>query len=410
MRVVVIGAGYVGLTLGVVAANCGHYVEFVEKDVAKLSKLRLGKSHFYEPGIDELLVKHVTSSQIKGHERIEQIEPARDSTPIAYVITMGTPLESTETRSSGHKIIEVAIEQIGPKLREQDIVCLRSTVEIGFCERLLQRSEIKNLGFCPERTIEGNALHELLELPQIIATDSEYTFEVCKDVFRFSPRFVRLSSFKEGEAVKLICNTHRDWNFAFSNLCALIANEKGFSVTNAIEAANSSYPRAKVPTPGLVGGPCLEKDPYIFSLGLSKTLASYAVLSREINQAYFTELLKNLLCKCHPGSTVTIIGAAFKGQPITSDTRGSMIYPLITGMVEHGFDLTRISVYDPAVMAIDGFGDIYISNEISWLYATEADHYIITTNHAFFYSQSFKQFVGSKKGRITSFWPDLIDS
>ena len=54
MRIVMIGAGYVGLVSGACLADFGHEVVCVEVDERKVEGLRKGKVPIYEPGLSEL--------------------------------------------------------------------------------------------------------------------------------------------------------------------------------------------------------------------------------------------------------------------------------------------------------------------------------------------------------------------
>lgn len=413
MRVVIIGAGYVGLTLGVVAAESGHDVELVEKDEKKLKLLENGKSHFYEPGIDELLLRQVQAEKLRAVATLCKIRSPKDDVPVVYVISLGTPFEGEKGARFGGPIHKIILEELQTVIRDIDVLCLRSTVQIGFCDGLLDAMSRKiNIAFCPERTVEGNALNELLELPQIIATNNEYTFELCKELFKFSPNFIRLHSFREGEAVKLVCNTYRDWTFSFANMCALIALEKDISIVRTLEAANTSYPRNKIPMPGLVGGPCLEKDPLIFSSNLSEPLSEYVKTSRKINDFYFRRILSISLpadaIDSYKHKRAVIVGAAFKGKPITNDTRGSLIYPTIEHLLKVGFRIANMSCFDPVVKEIDNYPELYVFNQFEKLFSTDADYYLIMTNHQIFYSSVFEKFVRQSGGKVISFWPELV--
>ena len=63
MKLVVIGTGYVGLVSGLCFAEFGFDTICVDKDNAKLDKLKEGNSPFFEPGIEELLLKHINSTK-----------------------------------------------------------------------------------------------------------------------------------------------------------------------------------------------------------------------------------------------------------------------------------------------------------------------------------------------------------
>ncbi len=55
LNLVVIGAGYVGLTTAITFAYLGHKVSIVEKDENKLNLLKKNNIPFYEPYLDELM-------------------------------------------------------------------------------------------------------------------------------------------------------------------------------------------------------------------------------------------------------------------------------------------------------------------------------------------------------------------
>ena len=63
MKLVVIGAGYVGLVSGLCFAEFGFETICIDKDKDKLDKLKKGKSSFFEPGLEELLLKHINSTK-----------------------------------------------------------------------------------------------------------------------------------------------------------------------------------------------------------------------------------------------------------------------------------------------------------------------------------------------------------
>lgn len=70
MRVVVVGAGYVGLTTAVALAYLGHRVVGVEKDQAKLFLLRRGESPMYETGLSALMEE---GSRLSVTDRLKEI-------------------------------------------------------------------------------------------------------------------------------------------------------------------------------------------------------------------------------------------------------------------------------------------------------------------------------------------------
>ena len=57
MKITIVGTGYVGLVTGVGLAGVGHTVTCVDRDKRKIEAIESGRAPFYEPGLDELLVK-----------------------------------------------------------------------------------------------------------------------------------------------------------------------------------------------------------------------------------------------------------------------------------------------------------------------------------------------------------------
>ena len=63
MKFVVIGTGYVGLVSGLCFAEFGFETICVDKNKDKLNKLKKGESPFFEPGLEDLLAKHLISTK-----------------------------------------------------------------------------------------------------------------------------------------------------------------------------------------------------------------------------------------------------------------------------------------------------------------------------------------------------------
>ena len=113
--------------------------------------------------------------------------------------------------------------------------------------------------------IEGNAIVELQDLPQVVSGFSKKSLQKVTAFFnKISRKVVKVKNLEGAEMVKLLNNSFRDLSFAFSNQIAMICDQHGLNTNEVINAANKGYPRNQIPlaSPG-VGGPCLTKDPYI---------------------------------------------------------------------------------------------------------------------------------------------------
>lgn len=362
-HVVVVGLGYVGLTLALELAEEGFRVTGVDVDAGKIAGLARGESHVHEQGLPELL-----REQLKQNFRPATAVPDDGD---VFVISVGTPVASVGGSGAPQPQLEIlreACRLVGGKLGPGALVVLRSTVPVGTTREVvaplleevsgLRAGKDFHLAFAPERTVEGKALQELRELPQIIGGINEDSVEATVALFReLTPTMVRVESLEAAEMAKLINNSFRDLIFAFANEIARVSSVFNLDAVELIRAANRGYPRDPVPLPSPgVGGPCLTKDPYILGAvasraGLATTLAHLGRATNESMHEFVADaVVRELraLGKDPAQSTVLVCGLAFKGRPETGDIRNSTsleIAKLLSAKVG------RVLGHDPVVPA-----------------------------------------------------------
>lgn len=357
------GLGFVGLTLGVTFAEHDSFrVEGVDTNTEVISSLKLGNPHFYEHGLKPLLSGLLKDKRIEFNTLTDMsVEPVD-----VHIVSVGTPLD--EFGSPDKSFLELAAKYIGSTVTPGNLVICRSTVPVGTMRNYfipmienfsngLRAGIDFNVAFCPERTVEGDALRELRELPQIIGGLTSKCREMAANIFqRLGPIIVRVDSLEAAELVKLINNSYRDLCFAFSNEVALVCDQYNVDAFELIAAANEGYPRNKIhkPSPG-VGGICLSKDPFLFAstrqVIAGQVYPKLPILSREINitsALYPVEVVTKFIDKyLSIGKLrILIVGIAFKGIPETSDIRNSSSIATIKKLQELGHE---VSVYDAVV-------------------------------------------------------------
>jgi nucleotide sugar dehydrogenase len=347
-HVVVVGLGYVGLTLALELAREGFSVTGVDADTARLEQLCRGESYVHEVGLPELLREQIGNAF--------RVEPAIPADGDVFIISVGTPVSGAET---GHQpqleMLLEATRQVGARLRQGGLVVLRSTVPMGttrdvvlpLLEKVsgLHGGSDFHLAFAPERTAEGRALHELRTLPQIIGGLNEDSVEATSALFReLAPTMVKVETLEAAELIKLINNSFRDLVFAFSNQIVQLAKPFNLDVVELIQAANRDYPRDRVPLPSPgVGGPCLTKDPHILASVASRakidtTLSAHG---REINERMHGLVAEEVLGKLRAlgkdpaKARVLLCGLAFKGHPETGDLRNSSALEIAAALRPH---------------------------------------------------------------------------
>ena len=101
------------------------------------------------------------------------------------------------------------------------------------------------------------------------------------------------SSLETAEMIKLIDNSSRDVFFAYANEIARVCDKIGLNANEIIGSGKLGYKRTDIARPGLVGGPCLHKDPYIFSESLKKEniQPEITLTARKINERQPVEII-----------------------------------------------------------------------------------------------------------------------
>ncbi|MGB0431813.1 MAG: nucleotide sugar dehydrogenase [Bacteroidia bacterium] len=358
-NIVVVGLGYVGLTMALVMADRGFNILGVDIDAQKVAMLNSGQSYVHEVGLPELLRETVN----KNFNAYTEIPEGGD----VYIISVGTPVIQKNDGKLPAPILnylDKSLEMIAKKLKPGNLVVLRSTVPVATCRefvipRLEELTGMRcgfdfHLSFAPERTAEGKAIKELRELPQIIGGYNQDSVESTAAIFReLTSTIVRVDSLEAAEMAKLINNSFRDYVFAYSNFVSQLASKFNINIFDVINAANKGYPRDKVPLPSPgVGGPCLTKDPYIFSSVTAKNgIEDYVFKdSRRINEnmlPFTVDRLENELTQVGKKlneSQVLVCGLAFKGNPETGDIRNSTSVEILQLIEARG---AKVYGYDP---------------------------------------------------------------
>lgn len=332
----IIGMGYVGLTLALVMADSGFKITGIEANEETLKNLQSGRSHIHENGLPELLKENLNKN-LNFKNNISESD--------VFIISVGTPIYYNDQQEAIPNMgyLESASKSVAKKLRVGNLVVLRSTVPVGTTGNVVKKILEEesglicgvdfHLSFAPERTAEGSAIKELRSLPQVIGGFNQDSVKVTAAIFRdITSTIVTVESLEEAEMVKLINNSFRDYIFAFSNHVAKIASNYNINAHQLIESSNKGYIRDPIPFPSPgVGGPCLTKDPYIFSHVDDKVVEDFPLFlnGRKVNESMhefvYEQIVKalDLVNKKEKGIKILFCGLAFKGNPETGDIRNS---------------------------------------------------------------------------------------
>ena len=356
-KITIVGLGYVGFTLALSMINNGFEVNGYDNNKNLINNLKKGKLHFFEKNLDKHLSKNKKLINLSS-----SLEKCKSD---CYILTVGTPIKN---KKPVLKQIEKSIIEICKVLKEGDLIILRSTLPINttndFIIPFIKKKknfvpgEDYFISFAPERTVEGNALYELENNPQIIGADDLISFEKTSNIFnKLTTSIIKVDNIKSAEFAKLVDNSYRDHKFSYSNQLIEPCEKLGINLNAIIDAVNFGYGRNDIakPSPG-VGGPCLTKDPYIFYGGLKKYSKNLLIDKvRNVNNKIPDYVYKKIirLIKKEGLSLAKIkilfLGLAFKGEPETSDTRDSSSLKIINKFS----NFKNIVCYDPVLKKKD---------------------------------------------------------
>ncbi len=193
-------------------------------------------------------------------------------------------------------------------------------------ERLRRLNRDVLLAFCPERIAEGNAVEELIKLPQIVSGFEPEAVAAASQLFGLiAPELIELTP-PEAELAKLFTNAWRYANFAVSNQFYMLAESRGLNSYRIHDAVTRNYPRMRsFAKAGFAAGPCLLKDTLqLAAFSQNNFFLGHAAML--INEGLPMFLVEQLRPRDLASKRVAILGMAFKAE--SDDQRDSLSYKL----------------------------------------------------------------------------------
>lgn len=349
MDICVLGMGYIGLPTALLLANNGHKVVGYDIDREKISSINSGKMPFHEKGFQDLLDNVLNIGSFHAEYEINVSD--------VFLIAVPTPLDK-ETSLCDLGSVFNACETVSDSLKRENLVIIESTIPPMTCKRqithILEQSGLKAsrdfyIAHCPERAIPGNTFHEMIYNDRIIGGIDSKSSTMARFVYSsFVKGKFHVTDSTTAEMIKLMENTYRDINIALANEFALIAEEFGINVWDAIQIANK-HPRVNILNPGPgVGGHCIAIDPWFLTEETNN--GRLINLSRQINNSmpnHVMKLVREMLDGINK-PIITLFGVAYKGN--VGDTRAAPSKKFIKLAKNAGY---TIKIYDPYVSEFD---------------------------------------------------------
>jgi len=356
-RISVIGTGYLGATHAAAMAEMGFDVIGVDNDPAKAKALSEGRVPFFEPGLPELIKKHVASGRLRFTTDIAEATAFSD----VHFICVGTP-QQRGSNAANLSYVEEATIQVARGLTHDGVIVGKSTVPVGTAQHLrglvadaAQPGIAVELIWNPEFLREGKAVADTLTPDRIVIGGASPRAEaVMRDVYAMpiaTGTPVITCDLPTAELVKVSANAFLATKISFINAIAEVCEAAGADVSVLADALGHDVRIGRqFLNAGLgFGGGCLPKDIRALihrsrELGANNAAALLQQVD-EINMSQRQQVIELAIAACG-GSVLNrrigVLGAAFK--PLTDDVRDSPALNVAAALHLRG---AQVVVYDP---------------------------------------------------------------
>ena len=358
MKLVIVGTGYVGLVSGLCFAEFGFQTICIDKDIDRIDSLKKNYCPFYEPGLENLLSKHLNKTKLLSLN--SSLSEAMLGADIVF-ITVGTPTKRLEDEADLTAVYKVA-DEIANNIKNYCLVVTKSTVPVGTTRKIKKiisqkiNKEKFDIVSNPEFLREGSAISDFMRPDRVVfGCDSTKAEKMMRELYR--PLYlletpIVSTTIESAEIIKYASNSFLATKIAFINQVADLCEMTGGNVQDVAKAMGldkrigSKFLHAG---PGF-GGSCFPKDVKAFTLTAKKLNVDFSIVDsvKHSNQKRPQQIVSKILK--HFNNNVkdkifSILGLSFK--PNTDDVRDSTSIIIAESLYNKG---AIIRAYDPKAM------------------------------------------------------------
>lgn len=355
MKIAVAGTGYVGLSLATLLSvdNEVYALDITQKKVDMINDR-------ISPIQDEYIEKYFKEKQLNLTATLDYKEAFNN----AKFVIISTPTNyNDETHQFDTSTVEDIIRKV-ISLNDPGItMVIKSTIPVGFVEKIKKKYNIDNIMFSPEFLREGHALYDNLYPSRIIIGEKSNRAKEFAELLKSSclkPDVeIKYVGSTEAEAIKLFANTYLALRVSYFNELDTYAEIKGINTKEIIDGVCSD-PRIgnhyNNPSFGY-GGYCLPKD-------TKQLLANYKNVPENLIEAIVDsnntrkKHITNMILKKNP-NTVGVYRLTMKSG--SDNFRASAIFDVIKELRYAGINIV---IYEP-MLSEDNYDDIKVIKDLN---------------------------------------------
>lgn len=352
MNITIVGAGYVGLSLAILLSQKNDVI-LLDINKNKINKI----NNKISPIKDKEIEKYLKNKTLKLKATLNRKTALKD----ADFIVISTP---TNYDNEKHFFDTSSVEEIikcGVSINKNAPIIIKSTVPVGFTEKMKRKYDAPNIMFSPEFLREGKALYDNLYPSRIIVggkgSEAKKFANLLKEGAIKKDVFVKFMNSTEAEAVKLFSNTYLALRVAFFNELDTFSEINNLKTKNIIDGVcldtriGNFYNN---PSFGY-GGYCLPKDTKQLLANFEnvpQNLIEAIIKSNHTRKEHIVKMIMN-----KNANTVGIYKLTMKKD--SDNFRTSAICEIIDILKQNG---VNIIIYEPMLNLSEFDDDIKIEN------------------------------------------------